>query len=72
MIHKLLATVFDHVKNVDTVSNVSISEKCLIVDVNEVDVNKLVCLVCLGHVLSLTVVCTSSYSNERVIVSFNL
>lgn len=69
MVHKLLATVFDHIKNVDSVSNVSIGDKCLIADVNADDVNKLVCL---GHVLSLTVVCTSSYSSNRVIVSFNL
>ncbi len=69
MVHKLLATVFDHIKNVDSVSNVSINNKSLIVDVNDVDVNRLVCL---GHVLSLTVVCSSSYCNNRVIVSFNL
>ncbi len=69
MVHKLLSTVFDHIKNVDSVSNVSINNKSLIVDVNDVDVNKLVCL---GHVLGLTVVCSSSYCNNRVIVSFDL
>lgn len=69
MVHKLLSTVFDHIKNVDSVSNVSIYRKSLIVDVDEVDVNKLVCL---GHVLGLTVVCSSSYCNNRIIISFNL
>lgn len=69
MVHKLLATVFEHIKNVDSVSNVSINNKSLIVDVNDLDVNKLVCL---GHVFGLTVVCSSSYCNNRVIVFFNL
>ena len=69
MVHKLLATVFDHIKNVDSVSNVSITNKSLIVDVNDHDVNKIVCL---GHVLGLTVVCSSSYCSNRVIVSFDL
>lgn len=69
MVHKLLSTVFEHIKNVDSVSNVSINNQSLIADVNEADVNRLVCL---GHVLRLTVVCSSSYRNNRVIVSFNL
>lgn len=69
MVHKLLATVFDHLKNVDSVSNVSINNKSLIVDVHDDDVNKIVCL---GHVLGLTVVCSSSYCSNRVIVSFDL
>lgn len=67
MVHKLLATVFEHIKNVDSVSNVSINNHSLIADVTDVDVNRLVCL---GHVLNLTVVCSSSYSTNRVMVSF--
>lgn len=69
MVHKLLATVFDHIKNIDSVSNVSINNRSLIVDVHDDDVNKIVCL---GHVLGLTVVCSSSYCNNRFIVSFDL
>lgn len=69
MVHKLLSTVFDHIKNVDSVTNVTINSNSLILDVNDVDVNRLVCL---GHILSLTVVCSSSYCNNRTIVSFNL
>lgn len=69
MVQKLFATIFDHIKNVDSISNVSINNKSLIVDVNEVDVNKIVCL---GHVLGLTVACSSSYCNNHVIVSFKL
>lgn len=69
MVNKLLSTVFDHIKNVDSVTNVSINNHSLIADVNDVDVNRLVCL---GHVLGLTVICSSSYCNNRVIVTFNI
>ena len=69
MVHKLLVTVFNHIKNLDSVSNVSISCNSLMASVNQDDVHRLVCL---GHVLGMTVVCSPSYSSNNLIVSFYL
>lgn len=71
MVNKLFATLFDHIKNVDSVSNVSITPKSLIVNVG-IDDDSCNRIVRLGNILGLTVVCSRTYSNEYVIVSFNL
>lgn len=71
MVNRLLATLFDHIKNVDSVSNVSITPTSLIVNLG-IDDDSFNRIVRLGHILGLTVVCSRTYSNESVIISFNL
>lgn len=69
MVNKLLVTVFEHLKNVDSILNISITPKYLVTSVKQDDVSRLVCL---GHILGLTVVCSPSYSSDYVIVTFNI
>lgn len=69
MVNKLLATVFEHIKSVDSILNVSIAPNYLITSVNEEEVSRLVSL---GHVLGLNVVCSPSYCSEYILVTFNI
>lgn len=71
MVNKLFVTLFDHVKNVDSVSNVSISSHSFMVSVSDDDeaVNRIVRL---GHILGLTVVCSPSNCKNYLIVTFNI
>lgn len=71
MVNKLFVTLFEHVKNVESVSNVSISSQSFMVAVSDddEDVNRIVRL---GHILGLTVVCSPSNCKNHLIVSFYL
>lgn len=69
MVNKLLATVFEHIKDVDSILNVSIAPNYLATAVKEADVSRLVSL---GNVLGLNVVVSPSYSSEYILVTFNI
>lgn len=69
MINKKLFSLLENIKSVDTLTDVCISPFSLIAVVEECDINQLVCC---GHLLGCTVVCTPSVRTKYISVLFQL